>query len=164
MEAVLHLTVLLSLAALLWQLCWFMRTDVYYVMADLLRCRNLHEDAWAYLRSRPRAWLGRDHGGGQAPPSARERRIVRGYALFALAGSALYLALFGAYVVGTLAFVVSGTVPDALAYAGDGSAADRTVAALVLGLLAALLAASVWRTRRNRRTVPRYQLVAPPGL
>jgi hypothetical protein len=42
-------TVLLRLA---WQFCVFLRTDLYYVLATMLGCTNLHEVTSAYLRDR----------------------------------------------------------------------------------------------------------------
>ena len=67
--------VLLSLLFLPSQALVFMRTDLYFVLQDLARCRNLYADAVAYgaylVRRRP------------ADPSlglpARERRVVRAY-------------------------------------------------------------------------------------
>jgi putative peptide zinc metalloprotease protein len=59
------------------QLLVFMRTDAYFLLQDVARCRNLYRDGGMYLR-----WLARR---GRPDPSrqlpAAERRAVRAYAL-----------------------------------------------------------------------------------
>jgi putative peptide zinc metalloprotease protein len=80
----------------------FMRTDLYFVLQDLARCKNLYADAVQFLRFSLRvklAWV----SGWPAPPDptaelpAHERRPVRIYSRFMVLGSVLALALFALY-------------------------------------------------------------------
>ncbi len=48
--AILTLSFFVILSQVAWQFNCFVRTDLYYVLASLLNCRNLHADAKAWLR------------------------------------------------------------------------------------------------------------------
>lgn len=81
-----------------------LRTDVYLVIQDLLRCRNLFEDARGYARYRVGRVRARIRG--TCPPAdptlelpEHERRPVRAYAAFMVAGSAGLLALVAVYAL-----------------------------------------------------------------
>lgn len=41
----------ICLVNILWQFNIYVRTDVYYILASLFNCRNLHRDATSYLKS-----------------------------------------------------------------------------------------------------------------
>ncbi|WP_049564770.1 hypothetical protein [Nonomuraea sp. SBT364] len=89
--ATLYITQVLMLGT---QFMFFMRTDIYFVVQDLARCRNLYGDASAYVRHVLGAVVRR----GGADPSralpARERRAVRLYAAFVVPGTAVCLGVF----------------------------------------------------------------------
>jgi putative peptide zinc metalloprotease protein len=98
--------VALILLGFLMQLLVFKRTDVYFVVADLVRARNLHDDACRYLLTGVRALVSRARRrpppaspAQPAPTDRREYRLVRGYAWFMVAGSAASAAALAAYIV-----------------------------------------------------------------
>lgn len=104
--------VVLILLGFLMELLVFKRTDVYFVVADLIRARNLHDDACRYLLTRPRALAGRVRRRRGAPTASppqqgvmdpREYRLVRGYAWFMVAGSAASAAALAAFIVPAIA-------------------------------------------------------------
>jgi hypothetical protein len=65
---------------LLWQCYLFVRTDFYYVLANLFGCKNLMQDAQAWIRHRLRGLLGlRDAPDPLEDLPGRERRFVRAY-------------------------------------------------------------------------------------
>jgi putative peptide zinc metalloprotease protein len=92
-------TAALLVVGIVMQLLVFKRTDFYFVLADLLRARNLHDDACVYLLARGRAALGlarralRGSRVAVAPVTGlehlddREYRLVRYYAWLMLIGS-----------------------------------------------------------------------------
>ncbi|MEV7284010.1 hypothetical protein AB0O01_05490 [Streptomyces sp. NPDC093252] len=144
----------LALLPLPFQLMVFMRTDLYFVLQDLTRCRDLYGDGRAYARYAARRLLRPGH---RAPDPSRalpahERRAVRIYSVLLVAGTAL-----------CLAFLVTVTLPADLALltraagrlcAGDRGAAQRLDAAAVLvalGGVHVLWARTWWRGRRGRR-------------
>lgn len=83
---------LLSLLPLPFQLMIFMRTDLYFVLQDLTRCRDLYGDGVAYTKYVTRRLLG---GCTSTDPSRQlpthERRSVRAYSVLLVAGTALCL-------------------------------------------------------------------------
>jgi putative peptide zinc metalloprotease protein len=103
--------VALILLGFLMELLVFKRTDVYFVVADLVGARNLHDDACRYLLTHLRALVsparrGRAVSASSAQPEPmdrREYRLVRGYAWFMVAGSAASAAALAAYIVPAIA-------------------------------------------------------------
>ncbi len=88
----------------LWQFEFYMRTDMYFVIMDLLRCHNLFEDSLAYLRYRARRLWRRVFPSTDAAPTnpldhlpTHEQRKVSLYAWFVLIGSTVSLLVFALY-------------------------------------------------------------------
>ncbi|WP_407698663.1 hypothetical protein [Streptomyces fagopyri] len=141
---------LLALLPLPFQLMVFMRTDLYFVLQDLTRCRDLYGDGVAFSKYAARRVLRR---GPHAPdPSlglpAHERRAVRVYSAVLVVGTTL-----------CLAFLVTVTLPaDVTLFARAvtrlgpcHSAAQRLDSAAVvvaLGAVHLLWARTWWRGRR----------------
>lgn len=103
------------------QLHVYMRTDMYFVLADLLRCRNLFGDGLAYARHLPRRALAAlRRSSPPADPSAglpaRERRAVRIYAVLLVPSATIALGMFAVY---TLPIVVTA-LARALVAVWDG--------------------------------------------
>ncbi|TDE60308.1 hypothetical protein E1295_00220 [Nonomuraea mesophila] len=122
------------------QFMFFMRTDVYFVVQDLARCRNLYGDASAYLRHLLRRATRRNPGQDPSrtlPP--RERRAVLSYVLFLVPSTLICLAsfLFVSFPI-TVRMVgqTYGNLTDA------GSAADLADALLII--TAVVFFQSVW--------------------
>ena len=111
--AALRLSLLVGLA---YECAIYMRTDLYFVLLDLLRCRNLWSDASAYLtwclghvvrrvlRGR-RGSLGLEDPAPLTRLSAREARSVRVYTVLLVAGSAVTLL---AWVVVLIPILITG--------------------------------------------------------
>ncbi len=105
--------VALVLLGILMQLLVYQRTDVYFVVADLLRARNLHDDACRYLLTRLRVlagWVRRRSARAASSPlpatmDRREYRVVRCYAWVMVAGSAASAAALAAFIIPAIATV-----------------------------------------------------------
>ncbi|WP_405473178.1 hypothetical protein [Streptomyces canus] len=147
---------LLALLPLPFQLMVFMRTDLYFVLQDLTRCRDLFGDGAAYTRYRARRLLRRrGRRTDDLDPSlglpAHERRAVRVYSAVLVVGTALCLAFFAAVTLPadlTLfarAVVKSGTGQSA------GDRLDGIAVVVALGGLHVLWLFTWWRGRRLRR-------------
>lgn len=114
-ENLLRATAFTNLMRVLWEFFLFTRTDVYYVAATFLNCKNMLTDTRVFLRNRmarfrPGATLVDQSG----IPSA-ERRAVRTYAVFYLAGIA--------WAFGSLFWV---TIPFCASYGASLLRAFRT--------------------------------------
>lgn len=108
----------------------YMRTDIYFVVQDLLRCKNLYADAVGYLRYTAARALRRT-----APPDpllelpAHERRPVRLYSGFMLGGTVISLVVFAFYeapivaalFIGGITQVTHGVTAGNTVLIGDGA-------------------------------------------
>ncbi|MGV9455645.1 hypothetical protein [Streptomyces sp. NPDC003635] len=145
--------VLLALLPLPFQCMVFTRTDLYFVLQDLTRCRNLYGDGLAYARYRFRRTVLRAPG---ADPStalpAHERRAVRVYSVVLVVGTAACLAFMAAV---TLPLDIALLVRAAQGLGPGHSLAetlDSLVVLVVLGGVNVLWLVTWWR-HRGRRSV-----------
>ncbi len=158
---ILSALVLLALLPLPFQLMVFMRTDVYFVLADLAGCRDLYGDGRAYatyvLRRIGRALRLGEAGraAGLEDPSRRlprkERRAVRAYSVLLVVGTALCLAAFALF---TLPADLTLLFRAAHGFGQDRSVVenlDALTVLLILGGVHVLWAVTWWRNRRTRR-------------
>ncbi|MFI6290626.1 hypothetical protein ACIBEJ_03535 [Nonomuraea sp. NPDC050790] len=129
-----------TLAVLLtipFQLQVYMRTDLYYVLRDLLRTRNLFEDGLAYarfLRERTIARLRRRPCPAEDPTvdlPPRERRSTRIYSVFLVAGATISLTAFAAFT----APIAIATLVRAITAIAGGFQGGPVLLALDAGLL-----------------------------
>ncbi|WP_124033427.1 site-2 protease family protein [Herpetosiphon llansteffanensis] len=74
---------------LLFQLYFFVRTDIYYFLSTWLRCSNLMGDTANYMINQFNRVLGRAEPHNQAAIPERERTIIKRYAFFWLIGRVL---------------------------------------------------------------------------
>ncbi|OKI14373.1 hypothetical protein A6A07_14115 [Streptomyces sp. CB03911] len=153
---------LLSLLQIPFQAMVFLRTDLYFVLQDLTRCRDLHGDGAAYARhlaSLAGHRLRRRSGPGPADPTgglpAGERRVVRAYsAVLALGGASALAGLLCVTLPADLTLLAR-----AVAGLGPGrpltSRIDSAVVLLVLGGTQVLWLLTRRRERRRRRPASR---------
>ena len=155
--AALALLLALGLAS---QFQLYMRTDMYFVLADLLKAKNLMEDASAYALSEIRR-LARVLTNSQQQKgrdvlqalSARERRNVRVYAPVMVLGSAVTLSVGFAYglpiVLGMYVHAI-GAVSSGLQGGDTASMADGLVTLGVQAGLQGLFLAVLLHNRGTR--------------
>lgn len=157
--ALLGALALLLVFGLAGQLQLYMRTDVYFVVADLLRAKNLTEDAGAYLGSwlqrgvarmsrRPRPRDGHQDVLAALPP--RERRAVRLYAVLMLAGSVLALSAFARLGIPILIDLYSAAADAAWTGATTGQPARLADGLVTLAVEGGLQLVFLWVLLRNR--------------
>jgi putative peptide zinc metalloprotease protein len=134
--ALLGAVALLSLASLPFQCMLFMRTDLYFVVQDLARCRNLYGDGSAYLWHLVRRVRRVASTDPSADLPAPERRVVRAYTAFLGVGTVL-----------CVGFAVAVSVPvgiTALVRATDRLLGGAGPVGVLDGAIALLFAATVW--------------------
>lgn len=71
---------------ILWQCFFFIRTDLYFVVANFCNCRNLLKDTEGFLRNKAAGVLPFIRRVDQSSIPARELRVIRIYAFFWVAG------------------------------------------------------------------------------
>ncbi|WP_101790188.1 hypothetical protein [Nonomuraea indica] len=156
-QALLRAFILTALLSLPLQAQIYMRTDLYFVLRDLLRCKDLFGDGLRYVRyllARAVAPL-RKPGSPVTDPtgelSPHERRAVRIYAVALALGSSITLTVFAAYGA---PIVITG-LAQALTAVWDGlhggpalAAVDAALLILVEGGIQVLFLVTFVRTRR----------------
>jgi hypothetical protein len=157
---VLAAVTLLALLPLPFQFLVFMRTDLYFVLQDLTRCRDLFGDGVAYTRYRARRLLRRrGRRTGEPDPSrhlpAHERRAVRVYSVVLVVGTTLCLAFFAAVTLPADAVLLARAVAESVTGESAWDRLDGIAVVVVLGALHALWLRTWWRGRRLRRTPSR---------
>jgi len=120
----------------------FMRTDIYFVLQDLLSCRNLYGDASAYCRFLVRSLTGRSGTDPTARLEPRERRRVRWYAMCMVLGSMGTLLLTW-LIYSKVMWVLAVHAARGLS-AGSGSAVADSIITLALLLAVHSLWAFAW--------------------
>jgi putative peptide zinc metalloprotease protein len=145
-----QLSVLLLLAVAS-QFAFYMRTDVYFVIQDLLGCKRLYADAVDYLRYLAAR---RRHVSPLLALPARERRPVRGYAMLVLAGSGATLLIFAGYELPIMVVTLARACAELVRGVADGApgtAADGVVVIAAALTLQGLFVRTFLRTHRSRR-------------
>jgi hypothetical protein len=153
--AVLGATALLTLMPLGWQCLVFMRTDLYFVLADLTRCRAPYADGAAYVGYLARrCWHAVTRRSTPSDPSVAlppaERTAVRAYAVLLAVGTAMCLAFAAAVTLPTAGLLVGRAARDLL---GTAHATERLDAAATLALLTVfwILWCRAWWRRHGPR-------------
>ncbi|MER7846048.1 hypothetical protein ABTZ03_19080 [Kitasatospora sp. NPDC096077] len=148
----LSLLALSKLLAVAVELMVFMRTDVYFLLQDLLSCRNLYRDAGAYCRHLAARCLGRPGPDPLAALRPRERRIVRGYAVLMVLGT------LGSLLLGYLVFAEVTLVLLTRALHTLGGPADPLSLADAVATVVALVATQgLWVRAWWRRHGPKVR-------
>ncbi|MFD1544428.1 hypothetical protein [Nonomuraea guangzhouensis] len=157
-KALFQALVVAVLMTIPFQLQVYMRTDLYYVLRDLLRTRNLFDDGLAfarYLRARTVARLRRRPCPIEDPTSElapHERRATRVYSVFLVGGATVSLsafALFAAPIAIAALFRVVGAIVDGFNGGSVLRALDSGLLLLIEGAIQALFVVTFVRNHRH---------------
>jgi putative peptide zinc metalloprotease protein len=147
------------LMRLLWQCFFFVRTDLYYVLATALGCKRLLADTEDLLRNRWARWRGSSPPVDQSGIPPAEMRAIRWYAVVWLGGRAL---AFGCLFGVTLPLLAGYGIELARAATGHSRYGTFDLLTLVaFGLI--LQGAGLWiwiNSFRRRRTQGRNDALA----
>jgi len=106
----------LCLTTVLFELAFFLRTDMYYVIATALRLGNLMSDTWHWVGNQLARAVGRPARYDLSAVPARELRIVRWYSVLLVVGVGVVIGQFVLYGLPLLLTFVR----DAVARLGTG--------------------------------------------
>jgi hypothetical protein len=93
---------LTNLARIIWQFSFFLRTDVYYIIATANKCKNLMGDTEDYMRNLRARLRGAARRVDQSGIPAREMRVIRRFAWAWFFGRLLALVFYGYVIVPVL--------------------------------------------------------------
>lgn len=144
---------LVVLMSMLMQAQVYVRTDLYYVLMEWLRGRNLYQDGISYVRHLWRRVRRRASADPLADLSARERRGVRCYAVAMAVGCTVALGSFGLVGLPVLVQGLVGAVTGLMDGLGAGGnllrALDSALILLVEGGLQVIFLVTFFRTHRS---------------
>lgn len=153
--AALAITVLLSMVA---QAQVYVRTDLYYVLMEWLRARNLYQDGLAYVRYLLRRRRGADP---LTALPARERRGVRVYAVAMAAGCTVALTSFALFGLPIIVQGIVGAFGGLVTGGNVWRAVDSALIILVEGTLQGLFVVTFLRRYRSRFSAARRSAGRP---
>ena len=141
-----------TLPRIVWQWYLFLQTDIYFLVATLLGCIDLHGTARQWLANRWHQLVGRtDRLVDEASWHPADRRAVRWYGPLMLAGYAAAAAMM-LVVAAPLAWRLFGGAAKTLLGVGDESSTGATWdAAVLFAVSAAHVALAFILARRERR-------------
>ncbi|WP_328401766.1 hypothetical protein [Nocardia sp. NBC_00403] len=152
---ILAATMVIALMSLPFEFMVFMRTDIYYVLQDVLACRNLFGDGTAYARylgNRVRHTIFGSTTGTVDPSLGlphHERRAVRIYSVVLVVGTALCLGVMAIFTVPADLTLIS----RAITRIGLGQSLitnlDSVVVLLILGSVHTVWVLTWWRRHRG---------------
>lgn len=127
----------------------YLRTDLYYVLMEWLRGRNLYQDGLAYVRHLARRVLRRPSTDPVAHLPARERRGVRAYAVFMACGCVVALGSFAMFGLPILVQGIAGAF-GGLLHSGDVlRMVDSALVIAVEGALQVIFVVTFLRVHRH---------------
>ena len=142
----LGLVVLTKLLAVAAEFMVFTRTDVYFLLQDLLSCRNLYGDACAYWRHLLARWCpSRRRLSPIAGLGTRERYSVRCYAAVMAVGSAGALVLAYLALTRVVLVLLTRAVHTLGGAPGPLAVADSLTTIVILAGVQSLWATAWWR-------------------
>jgi putative peptide zinc metalloprotease protein len=146
-HAVSALVVLDIVIKVVYQCCFYMKTDLYYVIENITGCYNLMENSKFYLkRYFPFIRVERDTASFKG-----EERVIRLYAIFYMVGIGLSLALFTFYMIPQTIYMYTKTLPHLTSSFGSYLFWD---AVIILGqsfLMIGLLIKSQFEKRKETK-------------
>lgn len=151
--AVTRLVILAAAMLIAFQFFFHLRTDVYYVLAHALDCRNLYGDAQTWLKKRVAWAVPRWRALPEPQAEPRERRWIRAYAVLHLVGVAFLLGYLFGIILPALA-TAYGWAFGVFVGAATGGAVplrDLADALLFVGVHAMYFVVLGWLHWRDRR-------------
>jgi len=140
-----------TLLRIAWQLYFFLRTDIYFLVTTVLGCFDLHTTARQYLANAVNRRLGRHHR--LVPEDSwhpRDRRVARWYAPLVVVGYALATGLLVLVMLPLTWTFMSATISRV--FLGDASSSGQFWdSAILLTLNVAQLALAAVLALRERR-------------
>jgi putative peptide zinc metalloprotease protein len=103
-ETLLRAAAFITLTRILFEFFLFVRTDIYYVAATFLNCKNMLDDTRVFLRNKIARFRSHSAIVDQSGIPLAERRAIRFYSVFYLAG---IVWAFGSLICVTIPFCAS---------------------------------------------------------
>lgn len=147
-----HAAIFMYTMRLLWQCFFFVRTDFYYVIANLFGCKNLMKDTQTFLQNLSAKLLKSTTARDQSHIPVREMRVIRAYSLLWLFGRAVaFASLFLVTLPVMGRYLANGFSALQRGYAADPYGFVDSMVVTVVNLTPLLVGLSLWLTSLMKR-------------
>lgn len=132
----------------LYQCCFYMKTDLYYLIENISGCYNLMENSKNFLNE----WIPFIKNRKDTEAFESEENAIKIYSLFYLSGVTLTLCLFGFYFVPQLAYALTYTLQALLHPTAASSFLDAAIFFAQIVLVFGLLLYSWRKTYKEKKS------------
>jgi hypothetical protein len=134
-----------------WQFSFYLRTDIYALIATALGCVDLHTTTKLMIRNRCNRMLGRhDKLIDESTWYAADRKAARWYSWLIVVGYSVSLATF-ALAVAPIAYQMASGVLERFTSSSHVTLQEQLDAAVILGFVLVQFAVLVWLVCKDRR-------------
>ncbi|MCT2536907.1 peptidase [Aquibacillus koreensis] len=130
-----------------YQCCFYMKTDLYYLCENMTGCYNLMENGKKFLHK----WIPLIKPDPSTETFEGEEKVVKYYSIFYICGVVFTIGLFAFYFVPQMIFVYSSIIPALFDPSNQASFWDAIIffsqSVLMIGLLL-----YVWRKNRTHKS------------
>ncbi|MFC4402927.1 peptidase [Gracilibacillus xinjiangensis] len=146
LNSILSIIVLDIFIKTIYQCCFYMKTDLYYLFENLTGCYNIMENSQQILSR----WLPFIKGNNQTEAFKEEKVYVRLYAIFYVIGVSVTLALFIFYVIPQFLYIFSKLIPALGSPSGNPYFWDAVLFILPTMIIMAVLVYSWIKSNRKK--------------
>lgn len=143
LTGILGIVILDIFIKMIYQCCFYMKTDLYYLFENSTGCYNLMENGRAYLRK----WFPFIKQDGTTETFEGEEKTVRVYSIFYICGVVLTLSLFLSYFIPQAIYAYARIFPELLQPGGNPYFWDALVFLGQTLIMITLLLYSMWKKR-----------------
>ncbi len=144
-SGILSLIILDIFIKTIYQCCFYMKTDLYYLFENITGCYNLMENGKNYMSK----WLPFLHKDDTTSTFEGEEKIVKLYGVFSFIGVLLTISLFIIYFIPQMAYLLVNTLPHLMEPASNPYFWDALVIVAQFVLMISLLIYSIRKKRKS---------------
>lgn len=130
----------------IYQCCFYMKTDIYYVFENMTGCYNLMESGKQYLHK----WLPFLKKDDTTTAFQEEERVIRFYSVFYVFGILFTFSLFIFYFIPQFVYAYSHVISQLINPVSKGAYWDALIFLGVTILLVGILIIVIWKNRPQK--------------
>ncbi|MGP4041020.1 PqqD family protein [Gracilibacillus sp. D59] len=147
-NGILSLVVLDIFIKTIYQCCFYMKTDLYYLVENITGCYNLMENGKNYMAN----WVPFLHKDDTTTTFEGEEKVVKLYGVFSFVGVLLTMSLFVVYFIPQMVYLMTNTLPHLMNPLGNPFFWDALVIVAQFILMISLLIYSIRKKRKSALT------------
>ncbi|MBU2565735.1 MAG: hypothetical protein KJ655_05730 [Candidatus Thermoplasmatota archaeon] len=152
---ILKMLILLEFLGILWQFEFFMKTDVYYVVANFFTCKNLSEDAKSFMKNKLSRVIKRIRPRDISNIPEKEMKVIKAYSSLFIVGTAVAIYMFLFYILPITIEMYGGALSNMLKgyYGNEELFIDGLTVVSITTFEFLLLGLSIWLKHRKKKVL-----------